>query len=104
MLSADTQKLQEMREECNYYTNQCLDEVRRVGKDNGVALIDHFMDHGKLQCDYLQQQYDKWSDFVAYFGSLAWDKPVEQKQKRKRKNSKDEEFELIQDSDEESMM
>jgi hypothetical protein len=50
-----------------------LDEVHRVSKDNGVALIDHFMDHGQLQCDYLQEQHNKWSDFVSYFGSLAWD-------------------------------
>lgn len=48
MLSSDTQKLQEMGEELSFYTNQCLDEVHRVSKDNGVALIDHFMDHGKI--------------------------------------------------------
>jgi len=62
-----------MGEELSFYTNQCLDEVHRVSKDNGVALIDHFMDHGQLQCDYLQEQHNKWCDFVSYFGSLAWD-------------------------------
>lgn len=37
-----------MGEEFNFYTNQCLDEVLRVGRDNGEALIDHFMDLGKI--------------------------------------------------------
>jgi len=97
MLSSDTQKLQEMGEELSFYTNQCLDEVRRVGKDNGVAMIDHFMDQGKIQCEYLQDQFDKWAEFVAYFGSLAWDQP-EKERRRKRKLSG--EFELIEDSDE----
>lgn len=48
MLTAETQKLNEMGEELCFYTNQCLDETRRVGRDNGEALIDHFMDQGKI--------------------------------------------------------
>lgn len=43
MLSEETQQLQESLEDVNFYTNQCYDEVRRVGKDNGDALIDSFM-------------------------------------------------------------
>ena len=48
MLTEDTAKVQEKAEELSFYTNQCLDEVQRVGKDNGVALIDHFIDQGKI--------------------------------------------------------
>lgn len=48
MLSAETQKLHEMSEELNFYTNQCWDECQRVGKDNGEALIEHFMDKAKI--------------------------------------------------------
>lgn len=44
MLSEETQRLHEVSEELNFYTNQCLDEPRRVGKDNGEKLIEHFMD------------------------------------------------------------
>ena len=43
MLSEDTLALNLMREELSFYTNQCLDEVRRVGKDNGDMLTDHFI-------------------------------------------------------------
>lgn len=44
MLSKETQRLHEVSEELNFYTNQCLEEPRRVGKDNGEKLIEHFMD------------------------------------------------------------
>lgn len=43
MLTEDTVALNAMREELSFYTNQCLDEVRRVGKDNGDLLTDHFI-------------------------------------------------------------
>lgn len=44
-----------MSEELNFYTNQSLDECLRVGKDNGDALIEHFMDKATIQCDYIEQ-------------------------------------------------
>lgn len=44
-----------MAEELHFYTNQCLDECRRVGKDNGDALVDHFMENSQIQCDYIEQ-------------------------------------------------
>ena len=31
------------KEELSFYSNQCLEETRRVGKDNGRLLIDHFI-------------------------------------------------------------
>jgi len=34
MLCKETKEINEMREELSFYTNQCLDEVRRVAKDN----------------------------------------------------------------------
>ena len=48
MLSEETEQLNEMAEELVFYTNQCLDECRRVGKDNGDALVDHFMENAQL--------------------------------------------------------
>jgi hypothetical protein len=32
-----------MREELSFYTNQCSEEVRRVGLDNCELLTDHFI-------------------------------------------------------------
>ena len=43
MLSEETKSLNEQREELSFYTNQCLDEVKRTGKDNGDLLTDHFI-------------------------------------------------------------
>ncbi len=48
MLSDETNHLNELGEEVNFYTNQCLDECRRVGKDNGDALVDHFMEKAQI--------------------------------------------------------
>jgi hypothetical protein len=44
MLTEETQSLEYQREEMSFYTNQCLDEVRRVGKDNGNLLSDHYIE------------------------------------------------------------
>lgn len=55
MLSEDTLVLNSMREELSFYTNQCLDEVRRVGKDNGELLTDHFITMSQIQCAYINQ-------------------------------------------------
>ena len=43
MLQEDTRKLEIEREELSFYSNTCLDEMRRVGNDNGKLLIDHFI-------------------------------------------------------------
>ncbi len=53
MLTEDTVALNAMREELSFYTNQCLDEVRRVGKDNGDLLTDHFITMSQIQCAYI---------------------------------------------------
>lgn len=44
MFQNDTQELEYAREEFSFYTNQCLNEVRRVGKDNGKLLTSHLME------------------------------------------------------------
>jgi hypothetical protein len=67
-----------------------------------VALIDHFMECGKIQSDYIQQQFNMWSEFIAYFGSLAWDEPEadlaqSRRNKRAKRKGGDDEFELIDD-------
>jgi hypothetical protein len=54
MLSEDSQKQYEMSEELNFYTNQCLDECRRVGRNNGDQLISHFMDKAQLIQGYVE--------------------------------------------------
>lgn len=43
MLQKDSKDLELNREELSFYSNQCLNETRRVGKDNGSILIDHFI-------------------------------------------------------------
>lgn len=53
MLSDETLQVNEMREELSYYTNQCFDEMRRVGHDNADQLTDHFITQSQLQCTYI---------------------------------------------------
>ena len=48
MLSEETQILNESREEMSFYTNQCLDEIRRIGRDNGELLTDHFITKSQI--------------------------------------------------------
>lgn len=43
MLTEETNQINELREELSFYTNQCLDEVRRIGIDNAELLTDHFI-------------------------------------------------------------
>lgn len=69
MLSAETKKLHENKERINYFTNQVMGELRRVGQDNGDALIEHFMSKATVQVEYINQQRDMWSEFLEYFGS-----------------------------------
>lgn len=42
MLTDETTQLNFAREEVSFYTNQCLDEVRRVNNDNGVLMTSSF--------------------------------------------------------------
>lgn len=53
MLQKETRELELQREELSFYSNQCLDETRRVGKDNGKLLIDHFIQMSQTQCSYI---------------------------------------------------
>lgn len=46
-----------------------MSELRRVGQDNGDALIEHFMSKATVQVEYINQQRDMWSDFLDFFGS-----------------------------------
>ena len=55
MLQGDTQELEFAREEFSYYTNQCLNEVRRVGKDNGQLLTGQLMEMSQVECAYINQ-------------------------------------------------
>jgi len=43
MLQNETKELELQREHLSFYTNQCLEETRRIGRDDGKLLIDHFI-------------------------------------------------------------
>lgn len=53
MLSAETKKLHENKERINFFTNQVMGELRRIGQDNGDALIEHFMSKATVQVEYI---------------------------------------------------
>lgn len=55
MLTEETKQLNDLREELSFWTNQCLDEVRRVSNDNGVLLTDHFITMSQIECAYINQ-------------------------------------------------
>lgn len=69
MLTSETKKLWDFKERINFFTNQILSELRRVGQDNGDALIEHFMAKGSVQVEYINQQKDMWSELIEFFGS-----------------------------------
>lgn len=43
MLQKDSRDVELEREELAFYSNACLEEIRRVGQDNGRLLIDKFI-------------------------------------------------------------
>ena len=55
MLQRETAELDVHAEELAFYSNQCLEETRRVGKENGKLLTDHFIQMSQLQCSYINQ-------------------------------------------------
>ena len=71
MLQKETRDLELQREELSFYSNQCLDETRRVGKDNGKLLIDHFIQMSQTQCSYINQTHVMWADFLSHFQEEA---------------------------------
>jgi hypothetical protein len=50
MLPKESVDLEVKREELGFYTNQCWDEMRRVNKDNGRLLRDHFKNMASKEC------------------------------------------------------
>ena len=56
IMTKETQKLQEHKERINYFTNQVLYELRRVGQNNGDELIEHFMAKATVSVEYINQQ------------------------------------------------
>jgi hypothetical protein len=71
MLTEETQSLEYQREEMSFYTNQCLDEVRRVGKDNGTLLSNHFIEMSQVICGYVNQHHVMWADFLSHFTEIG---------------------------------
>lgn len=43
MLQKETKEVDLQHEQMAFYTNQCLEETRRIGHDDGKLLIDHFI-------------------------------------------------------------
>ena len=71
MLQKETADLEAHREELAFFTNQCLEETRRVGRENGKLLIDHFIQMSQTQCSYINQTHVMWADFLSHFQELA---------------------------------
>lgn len=69
MCTADTKKLQESRERCNFFTNQILTEVNRVGENNGHPMIEHFVSQAQMQVEYIENAREVWQEFISYFSS-----------------------------------
>lgn len=43
MLQKESKEVELQHEQLAFYTNQCLEETRRIGHDDGKLLIDHFI-------------------------------------------------------------
>ena len=71
MLPKETQEVEQKRQELCFFSNQCWDEIRRVSKDNGVLLQEHFKDMGLLHCTQLSSNASTWEDFVNYFSDIC---------------------------------
>ena len=67
MLQKDTKELDLHREQLAFYTNQCLEETRRIGRDDGKLLINHFIDMSQAQCKYINHSHVMWADFLSHF-------------------------------------
>jgi uncharacterized protein YjcR len=66
MLPKETQELEQQKQVVNFYSNQCWDEIRRVSKDNGVLLTEHFKDQALLHCTQISSNAGSWEEFLNY--------------------------------------
>lgn len=53
MLTEETKQLNLQREELSFYTNQSLEEVKRVATDNSLQLTDHFITMTQIESAYI---------------------------------------------------
>ena len=80
MLPKETAELEQKKQELCFYTNQCWDEIRRVSKDNGVLLTEHFKDMGQVHCSHISSNASSWEDFINFFiDACEKDKELEKK-------------------------
>ena len=73
MLPKETQEVVERREEYNFYSNQCIEEMKRVANDNAKLIAENFYQFSQIQCSYINnvnflkrltiQSHLTWSDF-----------------------------------------
>lgn len=71
MLPKETQDIEQKRYELNFFSNQCWDEIRRVSKDNGMLLTEHFKDFALLHCTQLSSNASSWEEFLNFLLSAC---------------------------------
>ena len=55
MIQNESKEIELQREQLAFYTNQCFEETRRIGRDDGKLLIDHFIQMSQTQCSDINQ-------------------------------------------------
>lgn len=63
ILPKETKELELRKEEFSFLTNQCWEEVKRVGRDNGKLIREHFKEMSTKQCEYINENHVHWADF-----------------------------------------
>ncbi|TNV73396.1 hypothetical protein FGO68_gene7261 [Halteria grandinella] len=66
MLPKETQDIEQKRYELNFFSNQCWDEIRRVSKDNGMLLTEHFKDYAMLHCTQISSNASSWEELLNF--------------------------------------
>jgi len=64
MLHTETIQLQELREKVHFVTNQCLQEMQRTGRDDGIQMTDHFITMSQIECAYYDSWYNEWKELA----------------------------------------
>eukprot|EP00349_Pseudokeronopsis_sp_Brazil_P001362 CAMPEP_0202960008 /NCGR_PEP_ID=MMETSP1396-20130829/4192_1 /ASSEMBLY_ACC=CAM_ASM_000872 /TAXON_ID= /ORGANISM="Pseudokeronopsis sp., Strain Brazil" /LENGTH=117 /DNA_ID=CAMNT_0049678959 /DNA_START=1308 /DNA_END=1657 /DNA_ORIENTATION=+ len=70
ILPKESMELDLKREELAFFTNQCWEEIKRVGFDNGKLLREHFRNMAQIQCSNLNKNHIMWADFLSHFSEV----------------------------------
>ena len=63
MLQKESNQLSKQKQEVMFYNNQCLQEVHRVGTDNGKHLKENFNQMSQLKCSQILHTMTLFTDF-----------------------------------------